>query len=560
MKNGTVYLIGAGPGDPGLITVKGLECLSRAEVVVYDNLANPRFLSSCPAGCEMIYAGKKAGEHTLSQHEINALLVERARSGKTVVRLKGGDPFVFGRGGEEALALREAGVDFEVVPGVTAGVAAPAYAGIPVTHRFAASSVAFVTGHEDPQKPDSSIDWKSLAGTDTLVFYMGVRNLPLIARSLLENGKANDTPAALIRLGTTPAQETVTGTLEDIPARAAEMNLKPPALLVVGEVVALRDKLAWLEKRPLFGRHIVVTRSRNQASRLREELERLGAQVEEFPTIEIRPVLDSHELELALEQLETYAWLLFTSANGVECFFEGLSRTGRDTRALSGSLIGVIGPGTADKLADYGLRPDFMPGKYLSEQVVEDLAAMDPRISGKRVLMPVSYIARPVIPDGLRALGAEVDVVAVYDNNPPDYSGEDLDRVFQPLPDLVTFTSSSTAANLAEILKECGREELLQSIQGASIGPITSETARGLGITLAVEAGSHDIPGLVRAILGHFGGDGPVSDRHVRKGDTASDQHGAGVPEGDTASGPGDPGNEGGTRRDGRPRGKRGAP
>jgi uroporphyrinogen III methyltransferase/synthase len=385
--NGKVYLVGAGPGDPELITAKGLRCIAEADVLIYDYLAAKALLHHARNDCERIYVGKKGGDHTLSQDGINRLIADKARDGKIVTRLKGGDPFIFGRGGEEAEILEQAGIAFEIVPGVTSAIAAPAYAGIPLTHRQYTSTVAFITGHEDPTKNESNIDWQALAtGIGTLVFLMGVKNLPNIVEQLHKHGRASHTPVALVRWGTTTRQQTVTGTLENIVQRANEAGLKAPAIIVVGEVVGLRDTLQWFEKRPLLGKRIVVTRARAQASDLVQRLSLLGAECIECPTIEVVAPDSWQALDRALEKLSTYQWLVFTSVNGVQFFFDRLFKNGLDTRALGHLKTAAIGPVTAQRMRSLGLNTDIMPESYRAESVVEAFSKQ--AIKGAKVLLP----------------------------------------------------------------------------------------------------------------------------------------------------------------------------
>jgi uroporphyrinogen III methyltransferase/synthase len=500
-----VYLVGAGPGDPGLITVKGLEVLRRAEVVVYDQLANPELLQEAPAQAERIYVGKKAGAHALPQGGINELLVQKARAGLTVVRLKGGDPFVFGRGGEEAEDLAAAGIPFEVVPGVTAAVAVPAYAGIPVTHRRYTSLATFITGHEDPTKAASTIPWAALgSNSGTLVFLMGVKNLAENCQRLISAGRAPETPAAVIEKGTTLAQRSVVGTLATIAARAREADLSPPAILVVGGVVELAGPLTWWEKRPLWGKTVVVTRSRQQASRLVEVLAAAGARCLEVPTLEIVPPADFAPLDAALAKLPGYDWVIFTSANGVQAFMDRLFLKGRDVRALGGVKMAVIGPATAQALKDYSLAADVVPDSFLAEGL---LAALASRVSaGTRILLARAEQAREVLPDGLARLGAEVDVVPVYrarapESVPPEAAGElAAGRV-----DLLTFTSSATVHNFAGLVGKERFQELAAKAAVASIGPITTATLKEYGITPQIEPDAYTIPALAAAIIEYLG-------------------------------------------------------
>ncbi len=497
--NGLVSLIGAGPGDPGLLTQRGAEALAAADVVVYDYLANPALLALAPPGAERIYVGKMAGCHKLSQDEINALLVERGRAGQRVARLKGGDPFVFGRGGEEALALVEAGVPFEVVPGVTSAVAAPAYAGIPVTHRGLASSFAVVTGHEDPTKEESALDWARLAtATDTLVFLMGVGNLPHIVEQLLAHGRPADTPAALVRWGTMPGQQAVGGTLADIVDRVEAAGLKPPAVTVVGPVAGLRDRLRWFEDRPLFGQRVLVTRTRQQASALSARLRALGAEAVELPTIRIAPPEDWAPLDAAIAELPGYDWIIFTSVNGVGYFWERLEAAGLDARTLHGVRLAAIGPATAAELAAHGLRADHVPDEYVAEAVAAGLGD----VGGQRVLLPRADIARPALARLLREGSADVVEIAAYRTLRPEADPGELGDLLARVT-VATFTSSSTARNLAAMARDAGLD-LPRALAGATvacIGPITANTARELGLAVDVVADEYTIDGLVEAIL-----------------------------------------------------------
>lgn len=503
---GIVHLIGAGPGDPGLITLKGLQCIREADVVIYDYLAAPALLTHARAGTEMIYVGKKGGDHTLSQEGINALIVEKACKGLTVARLKGGDPYVFGRGGEEAEVLVENGIAFDVVPGVTAGVAAAAYAGIPVTHRDLTATVAFVTGHEDPKKEASNIDWRALAtGIGTVVFYMGVKNLPRIVKKLTENGRAQDTPVAVIRWGTTNRQRTVTGTLSDIEEKVRSARLTAPAIIVVGEVVGLREKLKWFEDRPLFGKTVVVTRAREQASDLCERLRKMGADCLEMPTIAISEVEDPGPIDSAIENLPDYDWIVFTSVNGVTAFFDRLFLSGRDVRSLGHIRTAVIGPATANRLRSYGLGTDIIPASFRAESVVE--AFEKEPMTGKKVLLPRAKEARPILPVELVRMGAIVEEVAVYRTRQVTRDREDLiSRLENGKIDLVTFTSSSTVRNFAALLPAGRAEALMKKVTVASIGPITSETATELGFTVHIDATTYTVPGLCEAIAAYFAG------------------------------------------------------
>ena len=499
-----VFLVGAGPGDPGLITVKGKECIQTADVIIYDYLAHPSLLKYARESAELIYVGKKGGDHTLSQDQINDLIVEKAKPGKTVTRLKGGDPYIFGRGGEEAEVLMQNGISFEIIPGVTSAIAAPAYAGIPLTHRSYTSTVAFITGHEDPTKDESSIDWPSLArGIGTLVFFMGVKNLPSIVQQLTANGKSPDTPVALVRWGTTPRQETVSGNLGNIVDRVKAAGLKAPAIIVVGEVVGLRDTLKWFEERPLLGKRIVVTRARRQASNLIKDLTDLGAECLECPTIKIMPPEDEAPLKRAIQNLKNYDWIVFTSVNGVSYFFEYLFADNKDVRALNHLWTAAIGPATAKRLLDFGLKSDIIPKTYRAESVVEAFSKEE--IKGKKILLPRAAEARPVLPVELTKMGAQVDEVAVYQTI-KDLENADvlINGLEEKTIDLVTFTSSSTVKNFKELLAADKFKQLIDGVTVASIGPITSDTARDLGFTVDITADEFTIAGLCDAILRHY--------------------------------------------------------
>jgi len=500
MNPGRVYLVGAGPGDPGLLTLRGREALALADVVVYDALLSPRLLDHAPPAAERVYVGKRAAQHTLSQDDINALLVERARAGRTVVRLKGGDPYVFGRGGEEALALAEAGIPFEVVPGVTAGVAAAAYAGIPVTHRDLASGVALVTGHEAQDKPDSALDWQALARwPGTLVFYMGVRNLPTIAENLVAHGRSPDTPAAAIHWGTTPRQRTVTGSLATLPGLVLRAELKAPAIIVVGAVVALRDRLAWFEQRPLLGRRIVVTRARAQASDLVAQLDALGAETIEAPAIHIEPPEDPADIERAAREAASFDWIVFTSVNGVDAYFAALAGAGLDARALAGVGVATIGPATTERLGRFGIRSDLQPETYTGAAVAEALAA-GADLRGRRVLLPRADIAPKELADALRSHGAVVSDIVAYRTVLDTASADAVtDALGAGQVDWLTFTSSSTVRNFLGVV---GAEAVRASrARIASIGPTTSATLREAGLEPDVEADPHTMPALVDAIV-----------------------------------------------------------
>jgi uroporphyrinogen III methyltransferase/synthase len=497
---GRVYLVGAGPGDPGLLTVRGAELIASAGAIVYDALVSPVILAGRAEDAEVVFVGKRGGQPSATQDEINRLLAELAGRHERVVRLKGGDPFVFGRGGEEALALRKAGIPFELVPGVTAGIAVPAYAGIPVTHRGITSSVAFVTGHEDPSRGESRIDWNQLArGRGTVVLYMGVRRLHENCRRLIEGGRPADTPTAVVEWGTYPRQRTVVGTLETVASLVEEAGITAPAITVVGEVVSLRDSLAWFEERPLFGRRVVVTRARAQASDFASALTLLGAAVVQFPTIRIEAAADPEPLRRAVREAERYDWIVFTSVNGVERFWSELRASGRDTRVLGGVSLCAVGSATAAAIEQQGAFADLVPEEYVAEAVVDALAA-ETELRGSRVLFPRAEAARAVLPASLRGLGAEVDDVIAYRTVQDGAAAQKVARALEAgTIDLITFTSSSTVRNFVELIGTEIGEAII-----ASIGPITSATARELGLPVHVEAAEHTIPGLVSAIEGYL--------------------------------------------------------
>ncbi len=496
MSEGIVYLVGAGPGDPGLMTRRSLELIGEADAILYDRLIPADALEGARPGCELRYVGKEPGNPAMAQEDIDALLVELGSAGLKVVRLKGGDPFVFGRGGEEAEALARAGVAFEVVPGVTAGVAAPAYAGIPVTHRDAASAVAFVTGHEDPGKEESALDWEALARfPGTLVLYMGVKNLPLISERLISAGRTSDEPAAVVQRGTLPGQAVVSATLADIAERVAQAGIRPPAITVIGRAAALRDTLAWLERRPLHGRRVAVTRARAQASGLAARLRSLGADVVETPVIRIEPRPVEGEVETMVAEIGEYALVILTSPNGAALLMDALAATGRDARALARATVAAIGPGTARELERHGIGPDVVPPRSIAEALVEALA--DVPVEGRRVLVARAAEARDVLPEALSARGAGVDVVALYDTIAEPLDDAQIEALAGA--DYVTFTSSSTVQFLLDAVGTA--DGLPADGRLVSIGPVTSATAREHGLTVHVEAERHDIDGLVDALL-----------------------------------------------------------
>jgi uroporphyrinogen III methyltransferase / synthase len=488
---GLVSLVGAGPGDPGLITVRGQEAIARAEVVIYDRLANPRLLGHAPAHAERIYVGKQPGDRTWRQSQINELLIERARAGQSVCRLKGGDPFVFGRGGEEAVALAAAGVPFEVVPGVSSAIAVPAYAGIPVTYRGLCSALGVIAGHSDPEGVGGLRFAELAQGLDTLVFVMSIESLPEIVAGLRAGGRTAGTPVALIRCGTWSSQETLVGTLGTIVELAHAAHFRPPAVTVVGEVVRLRDQLRWFDNRPLFGRRVLVTRAKDQAADLSRRLEALGAEPLELPLIRLEPIL--HAPSQALDA--TYDWVIFASANAVQQFWGYLDRNMKDWRALGGARIAVVGPATENALRQHHLRPDFVPDSYEARAM---LAAFPEELAGQRVLLPRVEGGPDALPEGLRAAGANVEVLSVYRNLP---DGEDASEIERALAggelDAVTFTSTSTVRGFFRLLPHAD----LSGCLVACIGPSTAATARELGVSRVEVAEEHTVEGLVEVLL-----------------------------------------------------------
>jgi len=503
MKKGKVYLIGAGPGDPGLITVKGVRYLQVSDVVIYDHLVGMDILRHAKDTARLIYAGKEGGKHTLSQKEINQMLIEEAGHGQVVARLKGGDPFIFGRGGEEAQALAQAGIPFEVIPGVTSAVSVPAYAGIPLTHRGYTSSVAFVTGQQDPTGEERDIDWEALSRIGTIVFLMGVKNLPHIVANLIKHGKDAATPAALIRWGTTADQETLACPLKDMVKKAEERHFSPPAILIVGQVVGLRKDLNWFEKKPLFGKGIVITRPEAQAHEFAALLREQGARVIHLPVIEIVPPEDLQDLDRAIEGLEKYRWIIFTSANGVDFFFKRLRERKRDIWDLKGIRICAIGPATGARIERLGIRVDLVPETFISEGIVEAFAGLDVR--GQRFLLPRAEKARDVIPQGLAKLGASVEVVTAYRTVNSGRKKDELEELInQGKVDVVTFTSPSTVTNFLEIMGRGGDFVLPPKIKIACIGPVTANAVRKAGLSVDILQEQYTIPGLVEALADYF--------------------------------------------------------
>ncbi|MGE5454544.1 MAG: uroporphyrinogen-III C-methyltransferase [Methylocystaceae bacterium] len=511
MHNGIVYLVGAGPGDPGLLTRRGESCLRRAQVVVYDRLVSQQIVNLAPPEAEFIYVGKASNQHTMQQEDINRLLGEKALQGLTVVRLKGGDPYLFGRGGEEALYLNDLGISFEVVPGITSALAVPAYAGIPVTHRDFTSTLAIVTGHEQPGKNESSIHWESLAASaGTMVFLMGIGNLSYITEQLTAAGKAGDTPIALIGWGTTPRQRVLIGKLDDIVEKVSAENFKPPALIIIGEVVNLRPYLSWFEARPLFGKRIVVTRSRQQASVLVEKLEELGAEVLELPTIQIKKEDDLSALHQELPWLNTYKWVVFTSANAVAIFFAELWAAGYDARALAASRIVAIGPATGAALRERGILADLIPEEYRAESIAEAmLSNLQP---DDKVLLARARHAREVLPMMLRQAGAEVKEICIYEavTATSPASGV-INEIIIGHYDAITFTSSSTVTNFVKMIGEEHMPAIIKKSQVACIGPVTAETAARVGLTPTVIADQYTINGLIDSLIALWGQGGETA-------------------------------------------------
>jgi uroporphyrinogen III methyltransferase/synthase len=512
-----VYLIGAGPGDEGLITVRGAQLLAESDVIVYDALANVRLLDRCRADAERIYVGKKASAHSLTQEQINALLVEKALAGKSVARLKGGDPFIFGRGGEECEALAREAIRFEVVPGITAAIAAPAYAGIPVTHRDFNSSFTLITGHEKEQEYQdpaavaratempagaSDLDYSALAKLPCLAFYMGAKSLPRICKRLIDHGMAASMPAAIIERGTTPRQRTIVGTVETLPALAEAAKIGPPALTIIGRVVELRQSMSWFESRPFFGQTIAVTRTRQQASDLTRTLGELGASVIEAPTIELAPPGEWSEVDEAIDRIGQYDWVIFTSANGVEFVRHRLLETGRDARAFHGVKIAAIGDATAAAIRDgLCLRVDLCPESFVAEALADALVA-GKHVADRRFLLLRADIARPLLAERLAQGGAaEVSDISVYHTRPATSLPPALLAALDAGElSWITFTSSSTARNLVALLTPAQRQKLA-GIRLASIGPITTRTLQELGLTPTVQAETYNIPGLVKSML-----------------------------------------------------------
>lgn len=498
-KKGRVYLIGAGPGDPGLLTLKGKGLLGEAQVVIYDSLVNPQILKFCRPDAELLFAGKTMGRSHISQEEINELLISKAKEGKTVARLKGGDPFIFGRGGEEAEAIVREGIDIEIVPGVSSVTAVPAYGGIPITHRQFNSSFAVFTGHH--QGEDSDYD---PAQIETLVFLMGLNNIESIMKKLLETGKNPSTPVAVISSGTLPEQKSAVGTISDIAQRTRVLDVQTPATIVVGEVAGLAEAIGWYEKKPLFGKTMLVTREKEASSEFAELLASCGAKTIEFPTIQIKPIRDTAEQQLSVQNLGDYDFLVFTSVNGVSNYFEVLASCGKDSRDLKGKKIIAIGEKTSEELLRYNLKADYMPAVYTAEGIISLAEKLN--LDGRKILIPRALVARELLPETLRAMGATVEVLCVYETLVPDYKKEELDLVKMRFSgaeiDLVTFTSSSTVTNFFSLL---GKDSGLFAKTGfACIGPVTAATLLDHGFTPAVTADIHTTQGLKEKILDFY--------------------------------------------------------
>lgn len=520
-KKGIVYLVGAGPGDIGLLTVKGMRCLQKAEVVIYDFHLNAQILNYINHDAEFIYAGKRGGHHTMTQDEINAAIAEKAKEGKIVCRLKGGDPFVFGRGGEEAQVLANEGIAFEIVPGVSSSVAAPAYAGIPLTHRLYSSSFAVIPGYEDTTKEESAIDWAKLAtGVGTLVFLMAVKNIDLLAEKLIENGRNPDTPVAVIRWGTRPDQQTLVSTLKGIAKLVKEKDIRPPAVTIVGDVVSLRKELNWYEKKPMFGHRVLVTREHSEGF---ESLEDLGAEVIRFSTVEIAPPANWDSLDRAIDTIESYDWLIFTSANGVRYFFSRLFEKNRDIRELKGLKICAIGTKTADSIRKFGIKVDLVPEDFNAEGLIEvfvkAVSSQQSEVRGKdndkdstlnpqpstllkdiRFLLPRAEVAREIFPDKVRELGGTIDVPVAYRAVRPEVHGKRLKRFLKEgRITIATFTSAATFNNFREIFRD-DLDELLKGVAIAVIGPVTAKAIEKAGLKVEIMPKESTIEALVEEI------------------------------------------------------------
>lgn len=508
---GKVYIVGAGPGDIGLLTVKGLRCLKKADVVIYDFHLNAQILNYINHNAEFIYAGKRGGHHSMTQEEINKLLIKKAKEGKIICRLKGGDPFVFGRGGEEAEALADHGIEFEVVPGVSSSVAAPAYAGIPLTHRLYSSSFAVIPGYEDTTKEKSAIDWAKLStGVGTLVFLMAVKNIDVVTQKLIENGRSPDTPVAVIRWGTRPDQKTITGTLKDIAELVKENDIKPPAVMVVGEVVRLRNSLRWYEKKMMFGYRVLVTREHSEGF---EPLEELGAELLEFPTIEIMPPEDYSDLDSAIKRIETYKWLIFTSRNGVRFFFQRFFEKDKDIRDLKGINICAVGSKTAEEIKKCGIKVDLIPEEFSSEGLISAFSIQrsayndklqtpnSELLKGVRFLLPRAEKAREIFPEKIRELGGIIDLPVAYKAVKPEIHGKRLKRFLKEgRISIATFTSAATFNNFIDIIGE-DANELLKGVAIAVIGPVTAGAVEKAGLKVEIMPEKATIEALVEEII-----------------------------------------------------------
>jgi uroporphyrinogen III methyltransferase/synthase len=500
---GKVYIVGAGPGDIGLLTVKGLRCLRKAEVVVYDFHLNAQVLNYINHDAEFIYAGKRSGHHAMTQEEINEILIRKAKEGKIICRLKGGDPFVFGRGGEEAEALAKNGIEFEVVPGISSSIAAPAYAGIPLTHRLHSSSFAVIPGYEDTTKQESSIDWSKLStSVGTLVFLMAVKNIDMVTQKLMENGRDPDTPVAVIRWGTRPDQRTIIGTLKNIVDLVKEKDIKPPATMVVGDVVKLRDSLQWYEKKPLFGHRVLVTRERMEGF---EPLEELGAEIIEFPTIEVVPPVSYEELDKSIDNIDAYDWLIFTSRNGVKYFFKRFFDRDRDIRDLKGIKICAIGSKTEKEIKKYGIKTDLIPDEFRAEGLIKLIQEIEGSrgkgLGGVKFLLPRAEVAREIFPEKIRELGGEIDIPVTYRTIKPESRGKRLRRFLKEgRISVATFTSAATFTNFREIMGE-DADELLKGVVIAAIGPVTARAIKKAGLCADIVPEEATIEALVEEII-----------------------------------------------------------
>jgi len=505
-KQGIVYLIGAGPGDPKLITLRGKECIQSSDILIYDYLANPVFLSWAKPEAEIIYVGKKGGTAHILQEEINDLILRKISAGKKVARLKGGDPFIFGRGGEEAEILADQGIPFEIIPGITSAISVPAYAGIPLTHRQFTSTVAFITGHEDPTKDTSTIDWERIStGAGTLVFLMSMSRLSNIVEKLQKHGLPATTPVAVIQWGTSPQQRTLVADLQSISQQVAEKGFGAPSIIVVGQVVSLREKLRWFEKKPLFGKTIVVTRARAQSSTFSQNLMELGALSIEFPTIRVSGLKDYKLLDEAIQDLSSYQWIIFTSVNGVDFFFQRLHELKKDSRAFSTGKVCAIGPETAASLRQQGIIPDYVPAEYRAEAIIDGFSSLG--VKGTKILIPRALEARDILPEQLAGQGASVDVIPVYETLPDSADSPSLLNLIQKKAvNMVTFTSTSTVKNFCAVLQEnnCHIPELLKGVDIACIGPICAKAAESYGLEVRIMPKEYTIAAMTEAIVTYY--------------------------------------------------------